>query len=573
MKKITVNKSDEVVVIVEKIIESEDKAVILSIPRFSHISGSISNFHLLKREGDALGKSISIESVDDRVIELAEMSGIPAVNPFFTKSKRQFSDIVAPVRATASKIKRPKPIIGSLKRKKKQELDEEYLEMAPENNPTKTSEEIPEGMAPETGDTGMAPEMETRDNFYDDESNLVIDIPKPKPIFKIITEKFSFPGTVPGYKSIIWIGGALTVLLLGYSIATILPRAKVVIIPQTQDWVYNDSIVTAKSATVNTTNMSIPNQAFSQEKNASLEFDATGRKQVEDKATGIITVYNSYSSEDQPLVIRTRFMTPDGKLFRLVDDIVVPGASIVEGKIVPSSIDAKVVADKAGPEYNIGPVKLFNIPGFKGSPKYQAFYGESIGNIEGGFIGELAYPTDEDIEKAKSAASDTLETMLNTELVSQIPQEFKILDGSKNFEILTQEIDDKANEDGKFRVFTEAKMTILSFKEDDINNVLENRAIKENGEEFNVKSFNLDYGLARADFNKGVLTFPVNYQAVMARNIDVESLKESILGKSEIDLKTTIFGLPGLKSATVSLWPFWVKNVPELLDKVEIIVE
>ena len=94
MKKISLNKSDEVAEIVEKIIETESDKIILSVPRFSHIGESLSNFHLLKREAGALDKEIIIESVDDHVIELAEMSGLSALNPFFTKNKRQFSDIV-----------------------------------------------------------------------------------------------------------------------------------------------------------------------------------------------------------------------------------------------------------------------------------------------------------------------------------------------------------------------------------------------------------------------------------------------------------------------------------------------
>ena len=94
MKKITLNKSDEVALIVEKIIDTELKKVVLIVPRFSSLAESLSNFHLLKREADALEKEIFIESVDNRVIELAELAGIEALNPFFVKNKRQFSDIV-----------------------------------------------------------------------------------------------------------------------------------------------------------------------------------------------------------------------------------------------------------------------------------------------------------------------------------------------------------------------------------------------------------------------------------------------------------------------------------------------
>ena len=47
MKKISINKSDEVAIIVEKIIEAPDKEVVLSVPWFSHIAAPLSNFYLL----------------------------------------------------------------------------------------------------------------------------------------------------------------------------------------------------------------------------------------------------------------------------------------------------------------------------------------------------------------------------------------------------------------------------------------------------------------------------------------------------------------------------------------------
>src|SRR3989344_1375259 len=110
MKKITINKSDEVAIIVEKIIEAPENEVVLNVPRFSHLGESLSNFHLLKREAEALEKKIIIESVDDHVVELAEMSGLTAINPFFAKNKRQFADIVRTNRGGKA-LKKKKPIV------------------------------------------------------------------------------------------------------------------------------------------------------------------------------------------------------------------------------------------------------------------------------------------------------------------------------------------------------------------------------------------------------------------------------------------------------------------------------
>ncbi len=60
---------------------------------------------------------------------------------------------------------------------------------------------------------------------------------------------------------------------------------------------------------------------------------------------------------------------------------------------------------------------------------------------------------------------------------------------------------------------------------------------------------------------------------MLARKIDADALKEKIVGKSEIELKKMVFELSGLESATISLWPFWVKTVPNKLNKITVVVE
>ena len=537
MKKILVNKSDEVAIIVEKIIEADDKEVILGVPRFSHIGESLSNFHLLKREADALDKKIIIESVDDHVIELAEMGGLAAANPFFSKNKRQFSDIVVLKKEKEKRVKIPSGVYSN--------------EQMGEKAAKRYNREPEEEFLPPEDDIEKKPS---------------------KPFFlKKLFSKLSFPGLTKNF--FLWSGGIAVLIFLGVAAAKILPKAKVIIVPETKEWAYKDSIITEKTAVSDISKMSIPNQVFSQKKNVNLKFLATGKKQVEKKAVGKIMVYNSYSSDPQPLVENTRFMAPDGKLFRLVKTITVPGAKISEGKIMPSSIESEVIADKAGPDYNIGPVKLFTIPGFKGTPKYQAFYGESSESMAGGFVGEVAYPTDSDIKKAKLEAGKSLEEVLSAAILVQIPKDFKVLDGAKDFKIINQKVDESADENNQFGIFSEAQAAVIAFRENDLNDLLYKRAKQEGGTDFDARSHTLEYGIIRADFTKGIMTFPIDFKAVLARHIDVEDLKSKIIGKSENDLKTIIFSLPGLKSATISLWPFWVKTVPNSLDEITVIVE
>jgi len=93
--RIHVDKNDEPVSVAEKIINVEAEEIFLNIPKFSKFAEFADNFHLIKREADALGKKLIIESVDDKVIEMSSVIGIDAVNPVFARYKRQFSDIVA----------------------------------------------------------------------------------------------------------------------------------------------------------------------------------------------------------------------------------------------------------------------------------------------------------------------------------------------------------------------------------------------------------------------------------------------------------------------------------------------
>jgi hypothetical protein len=541
MKKISVNKSDEAAVIVEKIIEADTNEIILIIPRFSHLSESLENFHLLKREADAINKKILIESVDNRVIELAELAGIEAINPFFVKNKKQFSDIIPKKSVSTSRV-RKQPDIET-----KQQKEEEFFEE-------------------------LSSEMQEQDESDVHQSIARNEIFKKEKIkenleFNENEEKKSFLKKFP-IKTV----GVLIILgAIIYGAVTILPKADIKIVAKKLNWSYNDSVITQLSAKPDYITVTIPNQKFTATKNTTMTFPATGKKQVSSAATGTITIYNGYSSSPQPLVKNTRFMSPDGKIFLLNKNITVPGAKISEGKIIPSSIDADVVAEKAGADYNIGPVKLFTIPGFQGSPKYNAFYGESKAPMTGGFVGQLAYPTPADITAATKKISDALQSDLKNSLYSQIYSDFKIIDGATNFSILDQKINTSVDKDGNFSIFANSQMIIIAFKESDLLDVLKQKAESANNN-YTVKSFDIQYGTARTDgLNR--MSFPVTFNAILSYKIDVDQFKKEVAGKPEIDLRTAIFSLQGVDTANISLWPFWVKNVPNNLTKINVTID
>lgn len=366
----------------------------------------------------------------------------------------------------------------------------------------------------------------------------------------------------------------LFLILLGgavYSAIEFLPKAKIQITAKKIDWNYVEAVIAAKDiAAIDISQKQIPAEVFSVKKNFNFSFAATGKKQIEKKAGGKIIIYNSYSSSPQPLIAGTRFQSPDGKIFKLTERIVVPGAQVVEGKIVSSNIETTVAADQPGSQYNIGPMSRFSIPGFQGTPKEQGFYAESKEAMKGGFIGEAAYPTDEDIKKSKEKAGKDLKDYVDSCLSLLIPPEFKFIDASRQFNIIKEEVNSNTDEKGNFTVFAEGESLAIGFREADLISLIEKTAQTNLGESFKIKNYQLEYGVGRPDFKKGKISFAVDFKGVFEEPIDIELFRQKILNKNEKELKIFISSFSNIQKTTVSFWPFWVKRTPDNIKRVTI---
>lgn len=161
------------------------------------------------------------------------------------------------------------------------------------------------------------------------------------------------------------------------------------------------------------------------------EVSATIEKKIQVKASGKVTIYNAYKTDNQRLIKNTRFESVDHKIFRTDESVVVPGAKFVNGKTIPGSVDAMVYADTPGKEYNIGTTN-FTIPGFKGDPKYSKFYAVSKPDspIAGGFDDTIRVPSDETIKIAQNELKEDLKKIAVEKARAQIPSGFSFFPGS-----------------------------------------------------------------------------------------------------------------------------------------------
>ena len=374
-------------------------------------------------------------------------------------------------------------------------------------------------------------------------------------------------------KKLVYAFGAAGLVVFFVAAYFILPRAKLIISPKKQDVAYAISVVADKNITkVDYSLKRIPAQLIKVEKRETKDFPTTGESEGSQKARGIITIYNNYSVDPQGLVATTRFIAKDsGKLFRLVKTITVPGGKMEGGKLIPGSIDAEVLADQPGADYNIGPSD-FSIPGFSGTPKYTGFYGKSKAAMVGGSIGKSKIVSAGDLENASKTLNDLLKTSQAQELKNQIPANMKLLDGA--LQEGKPEITFSASAGDAAENFTatiKVQIVALVFDPKYINDLAaKNNSALSSGK---IDNRNIDYINWKVNFDKGQISMDLKISQEGTGKIDIANLKKILAGKDEVEIRKSLSQISEVQSAKISFWPFWVKSMPVQPSKIEVTIE
>jgi hypothetical protein len=544
MTKIFIDRKANVARVVEEIISSEDASVVLVIPTQSVIAESAENFILVKREAEAASKELFVESVDEATLRHAEASGIETIHPLLTAKsdvRRSLTDIV------------PQSEQG------KKTVSGKSAKM-PKLNVMKSSKKLTVPVEEEVSD----------------KEDVVIE--KPSEDKKAFIEQDSEDNGAPlarkSYRNIAMVLGACAVVFLGvWGVGRVFGSATAILDFKKTEWQFDDAMSATKTATKYDSALKVlPAEVFTESRNLTQLFPASNHANVSTKAKGKILVFNAYSSSPQALVATTRFVTPDGKVFRLDNQITVPGAGIKDGKITPASIEAWVTAELPGVAYNVGPVDKLTIPGFKGTPKYEGFYGQLAGKIEGGFVGEKAVPSDDDIKKAKERVTEVLKNSLASNVLRGRADEFEILPDASDFTIVKLTVNPATDEKGNFSIFGEARTRAIAFRKADIRVMLEELATGGN-DTLTLQNTTIEYANLKPDFAKGELKLRVKASGTRTARFNPDAFRQMVAGKRIGDARAIIADLPELSSANISLSPFWIGSVPKDPGKVKVTVQ
>lgn len=295
---------------------------------------------------------------------------------------------------------------------------------------------------------------------------------------------------------------------------------------------------------------------------------ATGVETITTKASGEINIFNSFSSASQKLVARTRFETPDGKIYRIKNSVVVPGAEIVNGKVNPQSIKVRVYADEPGENYNIS-LTDFTIPGFKGGPRYEKFYARSVTLMTGGFEGERPIVSEQDEASLKNSLELSISEKLLAKSIIQKPEGFLLYEEATKITFSENLAENKSDSEFTMKETGTLLGGLISKK------ALSRALVKKYlGEEFQGKVVvanleNLVFELVTLELEKETMIFKLSGEAEFVWEIDEERLKEALLASPK-DLENVFKNYSEIDQASIVFKPSWWRFFPDKISKIKI---
>lgn len=361
----------------------------------------------------------------------------------------------------------------------------------------------------------------------------------------------------------IWVVAAVSVVVLAVLAIFAFRNTTITVTPRSRPVVFDQSVHFNAYPTTSATAGALTYTVVANDLEDSAVVASNGTEHAEDKATGTITVYNSYSATTVRLIKNTRFSTPAGLVFRVPATVVIPGK---KGE-TPGSVTVTVFADQAGEQYNIAPVDKFTLPGLKSSPDmYAGVYARSTAAFTGGFVGDRPGVAADALDAARAEVRGRLESKARDgarALGSATVTVFTDL-----VRITYQSLPPTTEAGGGVRIHEKAHVEIpvlpaLTFAQTVALGVGENT----DGVTFKIAG--LDKVAARQGstsasqaLGTNTIDFILTGNAVLVWNVDAAALSAALAGRDQGAFQGIINGFASIQEARARIEPFWKGTFP-----------
>ena len=566
---------DEVTSIYDKLNKLKFKNIYLVIPQRAVIFQSAINLKILKRKAEDLNKKIYIVTNDPSGFNLAQRVGLEV---FDKLEGKEHPSLVSGKFAENNEITPLKASVNSLNNDSPSRRDEKKFSI---------SEMVRKGAK----------------GFQIIPKNLTLskhsDIHSPKKKQEKDERKSSFVLIAPNKKALIGLVAVSAVILLIISYIA-LPGATLVLTPKSNVIEVPKNVVLADVERNRAELDTRPNNMIGTAKKTVkfdkvFTFQATGKNAEGGKnATGKIKVKN-VSSNDWPLVPKTRFQTADGIVFRSTNQVIVPAGT----QDKPGELEISVLSDALdsfnkpiGERGNLPMDTKFFLPALIAENQKKLF-AVSSSVFAGGVTNVTKFISKEDVDAARAKMDTELRASAESELKSEVQKQgdsqkvrLALLSGKGLIETSDPIINIPPNIEGQKLDSFDVKGSIIAsgivYNLDELLSVLKREIqLKKNPEKSlaSVDEDALTYKLVNYDKNAGKVTITATIQGIEEFEVSpkkengdrlIKKIKESIVGKNIREARDFVQNLPEIEKAEITTWPAWAPTIPSVPDNIKV---
>lgn len=363
---------------------------------------------------------------------------------------------------------------------------------------------------------------------------------------------------------LIILGGAGLVALLVWMFV-FAPAATVIITASTSPSPISTSVKLGGTEATDYSKGVISSLSQQEKKDVTVEFTATGQKDVGDKATGTLKV-SKLTQTDQNVPAGSRFTASGGRVFITQTDITVPASVPCFPTYCAQSATVNVTAAESGTEYN-------GVTGSANGPSGTT--GVFQGTTSGGTSKIAKVVSADDVERAKGQLLGQSTDEEKKALSAKFKNGEIVIDGSFTVDrgepVSSPAVNEEAA-DGKAVLTVPTSFTIQAVAKADLESYLKSYLTPklDNGQK--IYSTGVE-GATLGNFEKaddGTMTVAVNASGRTGPAIDEATIKERVKGKIYGEVQQDLQSMSGIKEVDVEFSYFWVRRVPNDMNKIQI---
>ncbi len=290
-------------------------------------------------------------------------------------------------------------------------------------------------------------------------------------------------------------------------------------------------------------------------------YEAKGEEVLGEEVVGKVTLHNEYN-RDQPLVINTRLLSEDNKLFRLTESVNIPANS---------TITAAVYADQPSQEMAIG-ASRFSIPGLWLGLQ-DRIYATSESNFE--YRHQVkSYVKQSDLDQAMIDIKNVLieKSEQNIKSLEAGGEQIAYLLDNNSIEI---ELGAKLGEEvNSFTVSAKNNLIVASFSKEQAEALVKAKLsflLPEDKRLSDFQTSSIIYRLEAYDEDDNSASVSASFKANMSLRTDADIIdRKQLVGLNQEQIAEYLRSFAEIDSYRLEFFPSFIKSAPILPDRIKV---